>query len=151
MARDTSLSETPRIYSWEDAKAEKMTVFIQHGRKNDMINKNFRYFSIAKEVSHLSKMERIKIGAVIVKKHHILGKGTNIKKSHPLQKKFNRFRAKFSKHHNYLHAETDAVLHSDRKELNGASIYLYREKRRWTSCYVPPVRGVYDTSSVSRD
>lgn len=88
----------------------------------NMRNKDFRYFNIAKEVSQLSKMGKIKIGAVIVKKHH-----------------------------DYLHAETDAILHSNRKELDGASIYLYREKRRRTSCYVPPVRGVHGTSSVSRD
>lgn len=116
-----------------------------------MRNKDFRYFNIAKEASRLSKMGKIKIGAVIVKKHHIIGEGTNTKKSHPLQKEFNKFRTKFSKHHDYLHAETDAILHSNRKELDGASIYLYREKRRWASCYVPPVRGVHGTSSVSRD
>lgn len=46
-----------------------------------MRNRDFRYFSIAKEVSQLSKMGKIKIGAVIVKKHHIIGEGTNTKNS----------------------------------------------------------------------
>ena len=116
-----------------------------------MGNRDFKYFSIAKEVSQLSKMGKIKIGAVIVKKHHIIGEGTNTKKSHPLQKEFNKFRTKFSKHHDYLHAETDAILHSNRKELDGASIYLYREKRRRTSCHVPPKRSVHSTPSFGRD
>ena len=92
---------------------------------------NIRYFEVAKAVAKTSEYPRIKIGCCIVKKNKILAVGTNMVKSHPMQKRYNRFRSIASNclHHN-IHAELDAILKVTNKEsLVGASIYLYRENR----------------------
>ena len=96
-----------------------------------MTKRDFHYFKIAKAVSKTSTFDRIRIGAIIVYKKEILSAGVNIKKSHPMQKKYNSFRFDCpQEYHHYLHAEMRAIINSDKENLVGASIYVFREDNR---------------------
>ena len=90
---------------------------------------NSRYFEIAKQISYLSEFNRVKIGAVIVKKKDIIAVSCNLKKTHPIQAELNKYREDIHrKKCSYLHAEMAAILKS-KIDLNGASIYIFREDR----------------------
>lgn len=89
---------------------------------------NKRLFEVAKAVSRTSQYPRVKIGCCIVKKGIILAVGTNLVKSHPLQKHYNRLRGLDTDHiHNNIHAELDAIRKCKSKDLAGADVYVYRE------------------------
>ena len=91
--------------------------------------KDIKYFNVAKTVARTSEYPRIKIGSCIVKKNKILGVGINMVKSHPTQKIYNKNRGiDINRIYNNIHAELDAILKvANKKDLEGASIYLYRE------------------------
>ncbi len=49
-------------------------------------------------------------------------------KSHPIQKRYNKYRPLDENHiRNNIHAETDAIRKCSSKDLIGADIYVYRE------------------------
>ena len=88
-----------------------------------------KWFNVARAVSKTSEYPRIKIGCCIVKRNKILAVGVNLLKSHPMQKRFNKYRGiDTDRIHNNIHAELDAILKvANKEELSGADIYLYRE------------------------
>ena len=94
-----------------------------------MKEKDMKFFAVARELSKCSDFDRIKIGAVILKKKEVLGCGFNNKKTHPMQKKLNGFRVvKRKRQSAALHAEMAAILHvANKHKLHGATIYVYRE------------------------
>lgn len=76
---------------------------------------------------------KARIGAVIVYKNQVIGQGYNKQKTHPMAKNFSR----------HIHAELDAVLNVPRKlriNLEGASIYLYREDKEGRSALCKPCK-----------
>lgn len=78
-----------------------------------------KYFKLAKVLSQKSNYFH-KLGAVVVKKNKIVGMGYNKpNKTHP--KSNNNFKT--------VHAELDAILGVNLNELNGATIYVYRETK----------------------
>jgi|SRR5687768_3970180 len=95
------------------------------GRK--MISKRIKnYHNLAMASSKLSDYERIKIGAVLVKKGDVISIGYNRKKTHPTQKKYNKFRNMNGHQNDFIHAEIDAIIKS-KSNLNGAFIYISRQ------------------------
>lgn len=87
-----------------------------------------KFFNVAKAVAKTSHYPRIKIGCCIVKKNKILAVGVNQLKSHPIQKKYNKFRPLNNNNiNNNIHAEIDAIRKCNKDDLIGASIYVYRE------------------------
>ena len=94
-----------------------------------MTKKEIKFFEVAKAVAKTSEYPRIKIGCCIVKKNRILAVGVNLVKSHPMQKIFNKYRdIDPNRIYNNIHAELDAMLKvANKKDLEGADIYLYRE------------------------
>jgi deoxycytidylate deaminase len=77
-----------------------------------------KYFKLAKKLSYYSTHHKFKLGCVITKKNQVVGVGFNELKTHP-----------FSKHpYNQLHAEINAILNSDKRELKGSDLYIYREQ-----------------------
>jgi deoxycytidylate deaminase len=101
-----------------------------------MNRKDKRYFNLAKAVSYTSDYPRVHIGSVIIKNKEILAVSANQKKSHPLQQKLNPIR--FDNHtsqqdidkcNNYQHAEFSAIIKCKHLDLNGATIYVYREDK----------------------
>lgn len=96
-----------------------------------MNKRDQRYFNLAKAISYTSDFRRIKIGAVIVLGKEIISSSANIKKSHPMQYKFNslRFNDINCTCKNYLHAEMNCLLKCKNINLDKANLYVYREDR----------------------
>ena len=94
-----------------------------------MTTKELKFFDVAKSVAKTSEYPRIKIGCCIVKRNKILAVGVNLLKSHPVQKRFNKYRGiDTNRIHNNIHAELDAVIKvANKEDLCGSDIYLYRE------------------------
>lgn len=79
-----------------------------------------RYFNLAKKLSYKSDYHSHRLGAVVVRGNEIIGVGFNKKKTHPLSE--TRF--------NNIHAELSAILSTGLDDLNGCSVYVYRETRQ---------------------
>ena len=95
-----------------------------------MTKRDLRYFEIAKNISLSSTYPKIKIGAIVVIKKHIISFGVNSTKSHPIQKIYNKFRFdemnRYSNHS--LHAEVHALVSvPNNVDLSDANIYIYRQ------------------------
>jgi len=78
-----------------------------------------KFFELAKRVSKKSDHRSYHLGAVIVKKNRVLSIGFNRNRTHP--KSPHKFK--------YLHAEIDAIIGLDFKDLYGSVIYVYREDK----------------------
>lgn len=102
-----------------------------------MTKKEKYFFKKAKEEMKKSTFYRIKIGCVIVKGSKILSRGVNIEKSHPKQKYLNKKYRGFNTHNSFIHAELNAILNTN-ANLEGATIYLYREDNNGIMCCCKP-------------
>ena len=94
----------------------------------ELTKKDRTYFNIAKEISKMSDFPRIHIGACVVYQHKVISSGFNTKKTHTLQKKYNKFRFQEDTPAS-MHAETQALLPLiGRKDIDFSrvSIYVYR-------------------------
>ncbi len=89
------------------------------------------YFNVAKNVAELSDFKRVHIGCCVVYKHRIISSASNSTKTHPLQRKLNKYRFDEDIYHP-LHAETRALLPLINKkdiDFSDVSLYLYREDK----------------------
>ena len=96
-----------------------------------MTHSNLAYFAAAKAVSKLSDHKRYKIGAVVVMNHRIISSASNSdSKTHPLQKKYDKYRFTEDGDHK-RHAELGALvpLIHENMDLSSASMYVYREHK----------------------
>lgn len=80
----------------------------------EFTNHDLKMFEAAKTEAEKSKYKPFKLGCVISYKGHIIGKGQNSYKSHPLQKKYNRRYRHFNCDrgefvHDSIHAELSAI------------------------------------------
>ena len=99
-----------------------------------MTHSNLAYFAAAKAVSKLSDYKHYQIGAVIVMNHRIISSASNSNsKTHPLQKKYNKYRFTDEGDHKQ-HAELAALvpLIRDGIDLSNAAIYVYRAHKNGT-------------------
>ena len=99
-----------------------------------MTHSNLAYFAAAKAVSELSDYKHYKIGAVVVMNHRIISSASNSNsKTHPLQKKYNKYRFTDDGDHKQ-HAELAALvpLIRDGVDLSNATIYVYRVHKNGT-------------------
>ena len=99
-----------------------------------MTHSNLAYFAAAKAVSELSDHKHYKIGAVVVMNHRIISSASNSNsKTHPLQKKYNKYRFTDEGDHKQ-HAELAALvpLIRDGIDLSNAAIYVYRAHKNGT-------------------
>jgi deoxycytidylate deaminase len=96
-----------------------------------MTKTNLAYFKAAKAMSEMSDHPQYKVGAVVVMNHRIISSGHNSdSKTHPLQKKYNRYRFTDEGDHKQ-HAELAALLPliRTRTDLSNAMIFTYREHK----------------------
>lgn len=103
-------------------------------------------FHAAKKESIKSDYNKFNLGCVITYKGHIIGRGHNSKKTHPLQKEYNRFR-EFNNSNNYspdsLHAELAAICSISypvgiNVKWDKVHVYIYRERKDGrTGCSYP--------------
>ena len=81
-------------------------------------NFDMRMFEKAREIAATSDFEHFKIGCVITYKHHIISCASNSNKTHPLQKKYNRYR-------NFRKDGRKPCVHSIHAEINALSLISY--------------------------
>jgi len=77
------------------------------------------FFRLAKNVSKTSH-HRVKMGAVIVKNGNVISISANRAKTHP--------KAAWEGHG--LHCEVSSILYAGKCDLNGSSIFVYRENKK---------------------
>ena len=100
-------------------------------RKVELAKRHRVYFNVAKNVAELSDFKRVHIGCCVVYRHRIISSASNSTKTHPLQRKLNKYRFDEDIYHP-LHAETRALLPLiNRKDIDfsDVSLYLYREDK----------------------
>lgn len=110
-----------------------------------MISKRVQlYLNVAKAVASLSKHDKCRVGAVLVKANDILSTACNVLKSHPVQMRHNVHRGiEVSQHH--LHAEIATLLKvKDKSKLKGAVLYIHRVKRQGESGLARPCAACYN-------
>ena len=90
-----------------------------------------KFLDLAATLS-LSSNKQERIGAVIAKKNRIISWGISLKKTHPIQGRYNKIR--FADNTGepgidiaHIHAEMDALNRSKFKDLKGHTMYIYRE------------------------
>lgn len=94
-----------------------------------MTNKELYFFNKAKEISKLSDFKSIHIGSCAVYKNNIISIGYNTYKSHPIQKKYDRYRILYTnkgvepKH--TLHAEISCLNNIKDLNIKWSKIHLY--------------------------
>lgn len=96
---------------------------------------DYKMFDAARRVAETSNFDSFHLGCVIVYRHKIIGSACNSKKTHPMQKKYNRKYRKFKHGHkpivDSLHAEIAAINsipYPIAQQINWkeAAIYVYR-------------------------
>ena len=95
-----------------------------------MKKRDLKFFNYAKLVSYKSTYKRVHIGAVIVRKNQVIAEGANLEKSHPVQKKFDKYNpCKREDFKHFLHAEVAAIIKTGQTDLSDCAIYIYREDK----------------------
>lgn len=94
------------------------------------------YFKLAKNVSKYSDY-KIKVGAVIANRKPI-GVASNQSKTHPIHANPNTSSRKS------IHAEIRAVINCGRENLNGASVYVYRQTKNGKPALARPCNYCYN-------
>jgi len=88
------------------------------------------YLNKAREIASLSHF-RIRMGAVVVRQHRVIGTGNNVLKSHPMMHKpGNFFRC--------IHAEIAACLNAPRDGLAGSLVYVARILKNGNAALAKP-------------
>ncbi len=98
-----------------------------------MTKKDKKFMRIAEAVSKTSTFRTtmqhriVHIGAVIVKKNRIISVGKNSKKTHPIQKYYDRYLSYYNdvKFQHHIHAEISAIVNAN-EDLAGCTLYIYR-------------------------
>lgn len=93
-----------------------------------------KFFEIAKKLSKFSDHHQHKLGAVLTQKNRVVGIGFNKLKTNP--KSTHLFKAH--------HAEFDAILNSEKYDLRGCDIYVYRETRNGDMAMSYPCASCYN-------
>lgn len=107
-----------------------------------MTDKDKRYMKVARAVSNTSTYEgRIKIGSAIVKKNRIVAVGCNENKTHPIQKKYDKYRGYSTKH--TLHAEIASIINGNKDDLLGSTMYIYRNDKNGNLSICRPCKACY--------
>lgn len=79
-----------------------------------------RFFDLAKKMSYKSTHPEHRIGGVIVKKSRVISLGFNKPKTH----------TKSNHLYKNIHCELDCILSAEKGDLQGSTLYLYRENKQ---------------------
>lgn len=99
---------------------------------SELTKRDYGYFECAKKVAKLSNYNQFHLGCVLVYKGSIIGRGRNGKKSHPIQKKYNRKYREFRDTHtciiDSIHAEISALSSVDNQfdDWGKVKAYIFR-------------------------
>ena len=95
---------------------------------------DMHYFDKASKVAEISDFAKINIGCVAVYQGTIIGVGFNTNKTHPMQKKYNRYR----NGENFipkLHAEINCLNSIRYLDINFSKVKLYIYRKRKSAKY----------------
>ena len=87
---------------------------------------DMHYFVKASQVAEISDFAKINIGCIVVYQGTIIGLGFNTNKTHPMQKKYNRYRNFTPK----LHAEINCLNSIRYLDINFSKVKLYIYRKR---------------------
>ena len=97
--------------------------------KSDM-----NYFKKASKIAEISDFDKINIGCIAVYQGTIIGVGFNTNKTHPIQKKYNRYR-NGEDFIPKLHAEINCLNSIRHLDINFTKVKLYIYRKRKTAKY----------------
>lgn len=91
-----------------------------------MITKSdYRYFDKARQIAMISNYSEFHVGCVAVYQGTIIGIGCNCNKTHPIQKKYNKYRKQADNMLPKLHAEINCINSIRNLDINFAKVKLY--------------------------
>lgn len=86
---------------------------------------DYRYFQKARQVASISDYHKAHIGCVAVYQGQAIGLGCNCNKTHPIQKKYNRYRKPSDSMLPKLHAEINCLNQIKHMNINFSKVRLY--------------------------
>lgn len=95
---------------------------------------DMHYFTKASQVAEISDFEKVNIGCIAVYQGTIIGVGFNTNKTHPMQKKYNRYR-NGEDFIPKLHAEINCLNSIRYLDINFSKVKLYIYRKRKSAKY----------------
>ena len=86
-------------------------------------NVDYRYFDKARKVANISNYKKQHVGCVAVYQGQVIGLGCNCNKTHPVQKKYSRYRKDLMLPK--LHAEISCLNQIKHLDINFSKVKLY--------------------------
>ena len=88
-------------------------------------NTDYKYFQKAHQIATISDYKKTHVGCVAVYQGQVIGLGCNCNKTHPIQKKYNRYRKPSDSMLPKLHAETSCLNQIKHLDINFSKVKLY--------------------------
>ena len=88
-------------------------------------NSDYKYFSKAKHIAEVSDYPKIRVGCIAVYQGQVVSVGCNSNKTHPIQKKYNRYREESDVLLPKLHAEIHCINQLRHLKINYSKVKLY--------------------------
>ena len=88
-------------------------------------NTDYKYFQKAHQIATISDYKKTHVGCVVVYQGQVIGLGCNCNKTHPIQKKYNRYRKPSDSMLPKLHAEISCLNQIKHLDINFSKVKLY--------------------------
>ena len=88
-------------------------------------NTDYKYFQKARQIASISDYKKQHVGCVAVYQGQVIGLGCNCNKTHPIQKKYNRYRKPSDSMLPKLHAEISCLNQIKHLDINFSKVKLY--------------------------
>ena len=88
-------------------------------------NTDYKYFQKAHQIATISDYKKTHVGCVAVYQGQVIGLGCNCNKTHPIQKKYNRYRKPSDSMLPKLHAEISCLKQIKHLDINFSKVKLY--------------------------
>lgn len=98
-------------------------------------NTDYKYFDKARQAALISDFHKTHIGCVAVYQGNVIGIGCNCNKTHPMQKKYNKYRKQSDLMLPKLHAEISCINSIRHLDINFSKVKLYIYRIRKDQLY----------------
>lgn len=101
------------------------------------------FFKYAKSMSHMSDMPKNHLGCVVTYRNKIISTGFNCCKTHPIQRKYNKFKFDCDSTPHKRHAEVHAlaqIMHDGEINWDKVQVYIYREHKNGNTAMARPCK-----------
>ena len=88
-------------------------------------NSDYKFFQKARRIAEISDYPKIHVGCVAVYQNQVIAIGCNSNKTHPLQKRYNRYRDECDSLLPKLHAEIHCINQLRHLNVNYTKVKLY--------------------------